>query len=493
MLATDPSNHAITTSTTTSPPMKKEDLIASLHKIGRLYWYRPDTADCLVRVVKLSTCSHRHPPQRIEEADEERMGKSASMPALHYHSIKSMPASAGPSTIHFRDNGCPRGIFNGESCSKRKKVDTKDSESERTSGSRSPVHQSLSPPTASRQHLPQHLSKSRRESAPATTTSSCPHCPAQRNGKLYRLHKDFLIHQSSVLSSLLSSSTMAPTSTLSSNSNLPAIELPLPDPSVFSLFVEYFYMGDFSRLTSAMETGTVRWESVMLNARHLGLSEGLKTRLGGWWRLRQTRAGERQHRGSLPAKSLVAMVKGASGETERDANGLKGRMRAYTTGDRQDDPMALRMTPARAFAGLASPPRADTTTKRRSSPNYPCYTSSPDSQPSNPVPAHQLNTSPLPSIRAGSPLPSPRTLPHSLSHTEQHPYAHHTVFQPHRDGDKSPGEAHKPPSAVKQLLLGGKRRRALSSLAYYCSTGVPTTLTGGERGSVAGVVGGVKP
>lgn len=469
----------------TQPTMKREELISSLHKIGPLYWHRPDTADCLIKVVKLYTCSHR---QLSEEG--QRFGATSA----------SMPNSAGPSTSHFAErvstgrsptsSHVREGSIEGESYVKRRRLDP-DQHERSTPGSIrfSPPHH--------------HLAENRRESAPPATTSpsSCPLCPPRLEGRLYRLHKDFLIVQSSSLSHLLSSPSLSSTE----SEDLPSIELPLPDPTVFDLFVEYFYLGDFTRLTSAMENGKVSWESVMLNARHLGLDGGLKTKLGGWWRLRSGRptiSSRAGHRGSLPAKSLVGALRTAASNME-DGEGKRrvgGRARAYTTGCKQDDlrerererrvSRSAAMTPIRAFAsGMPLPPPpipGDTspisTRKRTRSPghgSYRSYTSSPYS-PSSKQPPTSTPTPNTPLVSYDtSPVASHLTTDHSYYHSEKH----------NALSEKQEYKEQKPPSAVKQLLLGGNRRRALSNLAYYCSTGIPSSTLGDEARAGGGGVG----
>ncbi len=39
--------------------MSREGLVSSLHRVGHLYWHRPDTADCLVEVTRMGASQHQ--------------------------------------------------------------------------------------------------------------------------------------------------------------------------------------------------------------------------------------------------------------------------------------------------------------------------------------------------------------------------------------------------------------------------------------------------
>ncbi len=138
-------------------------------------------------------------------------------------------------------------------------------------------------------------------------------------------------------------------------------------------------MGDSGKLIAAMESGRVRWEGVMLNARHLGLSHAIKTRLGACG---TTVKAICRHLAILEPAQLLAAT--------------RSRKAFKQTGE-------LHVLSANIYSTLIILARLDAS-------------------------ADQIST--------------------------DHPRA------------KGVGNA-----AVRQLLLGGRRRRALSSLALYSSTG----------------------
>lgn len=617
--------------------MTREELIRRLHSVGDLYWCRSDTADCLIKVVRLSVSQHtgrsmnRQPQRHCRQClcsslkhhnDHNARIDSPHGPALATSELQSTPNSAPPTTSRFSSDdstdkytqdqsyqGLPRisdskarskssedhsktwpiiaassSTKPGRSDHKRERHDSMESSTRpgtydghlyRASASMPllPVHETRSPSN----NFPRERISSgdaRRESAPpsmdgvtavaATPTRRCTRCDSyavepDEGAKTYRLHKDFLITQSDTFRKLLgsvsrthSASTSQQTKgeqngptgesrqgrTISTGSQFlsldtsadsqTCLELALPDPSSFETLIEYFYTGDFGKLAAAMESGTVRWENIMLNAQHLGLSQGLKMRLGAWWRYRQGQplgslhqhvqsASQRHdHRGSLPPRSLTpdfrARLEG--GRSERVSRLVGSRPRAYTTGSRQSAGLSdvgkegtAAMTPSRAFAGLPSGlariaaqenrvsgskrvrdaecqdfDRRDVRTEsRHDSVRLSRQLSRFNGQPK----ADRGNSMSMPiatTRRTSSTSSSPR-LP-QYSHYERRPNPQISA----RDDDRSVDtradiDIHEEraaaprPSAVRQLLMGGKRRRAVSSLAYYCSTG-PTTSSG---------------
>lgn len=328
--------------------MSPDGLVSSLHRIGHLYWHRPDTADCLVEVTRMGIAQH---------LSSSRHRSSASLPSF----ASSSRAASAPEGTHVR-------------------------------------------------HSEQRLCAAavRRESAPTSMSAStedacCRHsrCSAHNQAqtpptRIFRLHKDFLTSQSDLFRELLTSSR--PLSPWCVTKGFDRIELKpraeedngttrieslcieLPDPASFGALVEYLYMGDFGKLIEAIESGRVRWEGVMLNCRHLGISQATKTRLGAWWYHRQGHLSPSSHRRARSASH---------------SNTSSQRCLSKQVGF--------------ASSPLASP---------RRSPSWP-----------------RLDVS-------------------AQQNSMDHPRAN------------SVGSA-----AARQLLLGGRRRRALSSLALYSSTG----------------------
>lgn len=333
--------------------MSHEGLVSSLHSVGHLYWHRPDTADCLVEVTRRGASQHQSRSQYRSSASILKLASSS----------RAATALEGEHVRHSEKGAATR------------------RESAPTSMCASP------------------------EDACRRQSRCCPFDRAQTPPtRTFRLHKDFLTSQSDLFSDLLSSQ-MAP-SPLSSwhltkgfdgielkpradegNGTIRRTRIELPDPASFGALVEYLYMGDFGKLIEAMESGRVRWEGVMLNARYLGLSQAVKTRLGAWWYYRQGHSSPPQ--GHLSSSS---------------------HRRASTA------------------------PRSNTLSQRRSS--------------------KQAGF-------ASSPLASPRR-------SSSWPRLEASADRNSMDQTRAKSVAN---AAVRQLLLGGRRRRALSSLALYSSTG----------------------
>ena len=621
--------------------MTREELISRLHSVGHLYWRRPETADCLIKVVRLSASQHdgrsmnRQPQRHCRQCLCSSMGHhNARTDQPHGvapapSELLSAPGSAPPAISRFsrkdtmdkyRSNqsylGLPSSIIDSKSKDDSSEDHLKrwpksaagsstepglgDQDSKRHNSTESstrpgsydghiyrasasmpllPVRETPSP---RRNPMPQHVSIGdvRRDSAPpsmngatavaAAPTRRCTRCDSHagapdQGAKTFRLHRDFLITQSDTFKKLLgdamkngySKAGSASTSqqsegeqagltdgsqqsstTLTGRQSPSAhrhgsdddtsavsqtcLELALPDPASFEALIEYFYIGDFGKLAAAMESGAMRWENVMLNAQHLGLSQGLKMRLGAWWRYRQGQplgslhqhvqlTSQRQdHRGSLPPRSLTpdSRTRLEGGRSERVSRLVGTRPRAYTTGSRQSAGLSDEaMTPSRAFAGLPSglarvaaqerPGHGNKRARDAECQEFDSRAIRTESQHNLVRLSRQLARSsgqptadrsdsmsmPLATTRRTSSTPSSPRLPR-FPHHERRPDLRISARDEDRSVDARTNiDIHEEraaaprPSAVRQLLMGGKRRRALSSLAYYCSTG-PTTNSG---------------
>ncbi len=162
------------------------------------------------------------------------------------------------------------------------------------------------------------IADTRRESAPSTlgggassasadTQAQCWGCCAsdatsrqEEWAKVYYVRKDVVASQSDLFRELVQAQQVESGEIGSRTARMIEVALTLPDATSFGVLLDYFESGDFGRISSAMESGEARWESVMLNARHLRVSEVLKMQLGAWWRHQQGR----MHRGSLPASAV---------------------------------------------------------------------------------------------------------------------------------------------------------------------------------------------
>lgn len=445
----------------------REELISRLHCVGHLYWQRNDTADCTVKVFRLSSSQQRRYCQQCLNSTNRLPSQKRPLEA------GSVATSAPPTRLRFRDDETP---------AKRSKLaatlPSRCSERPMCRSSASmPILPQPSPrsPTLSYGDL-------RRDSAPPNFKAEndpCSRCRPPDQTSTHHLHKDFLVTQSDTFQKIFEGGQAV-------------VELALPDPSSFEALVKYFYMGNFAELASAMESGQVRWENIMLNARHLGFSQGLKMRLGAWWRHRQGRPvgaalqQQREHRGSLPAKALGPILR-----SRLDI----GRPRARTLGSRQEpgqsssesDKLSPMMQVNRRSGTLASGMTCtiageDSDLRGERSKDRDCHPSIPTHKPgrfssrlSGDTPSSSASMSP-PAIRRSLAAPSPTPLPTSPR------FPHDILLEksvevrttsPERSrattDDQDEREAARRPSAVRQLLLSGKRRRALSSLAYYCS------------------------
>ncbi|SPO25550.1 uncharacterized protein UTRI_03028_B [Ustilago trichophora] len=577
-------------------PMTEAELTSSLHRVGRIYWHRPDTADCLVAVTRLSQRQrspqqhqhHRHQnpcicnaTDRIVESklSKRQLRQSAStapstpllqtfsptisastLPAICSSpnrlgqmppastSTPTQPSSLARCRESDKDFGTKPSNLDGDgvdgTCGSvlqstqkssyrstigqvprhrsRASISTLSTLGEDPSPAASEPRRTDAETTAS-SSISRLLSSGdiRRESAPPNmyAAGTCTRCHSHADDEqdqrvtTYRLHRDFLISQSQVFKQLLQpgrGDAASPEGTavkgdpsISDDTNHPttSIEIALPDPSSFAVLIEFFYMGNFNKLTAAMESGKVRWENVMLNASHLGLSAGLKMQLGRWWRERQDRlhasdsVRQAYYRSSMPAEGYVwtSGVDG-SGEigvrygasTSRSGSGGR-RCRAYTTGSRQQverSECKVSMMPSRALAlptGLVrsvSEEGIPSGSKR-------FRTTEPDTEASYRHNRH-CNTGLQHTNTARSVVQSPRssTVPNHLPRTRQSmdacwPRKAHDASveeQLQKDegrlDDRRAVTRQERPSTVRQLLLGGgKRRRALSNLAYYCSAG----------------------
>ena len=560
-------------------PLQHEELVRALHQIGRLYWQRPDTADCLVRVVRLCSCQHSHQRLRHEHSRhcDSRLLSTSVHPEVQRgighrrfeESCRSAPISATASTSTFQlDRGpdrCrnPRNLHepallpepkhwtdgDDNTSRKRPRHETDHHEQrypDRRSTTRTDIGESSqdqanvssptrstytaphSPPVSNPKHdspaeVPGAKPKRentcspdpRRESAPSsmcgaataaarTVFPGCAHCCSHshaqdRGGTMFLLHKDFLTTQSALFKELLQAnndptdpSTRKPTdNVVNSNGNAVSVKksrqtcitVALPDPGSFDVLVEYFYMGDFSKLAATLDSGIVRWENVMLNAQHLGLSSASKMQLGAWWRLRQGRFLQQQkiQRASLPATSPGRPSAGSAALMQPLKSAT--RPRAYTTGSGQQvGPHRTSMFPSNAHAALPNAAARPSSRERKRSRDWGV------AEAETALHRHSHGNRGVPAQH--EPPPSLRPSTHHLSRPID-TVSSTLIPMLGKSGYSSPGmsprttgspseverlvgkgEHH--PSAVRQLLLGGTRRRALSNLAYYCSTEAPS-------------------
>lgn len=477
-------------STNQAVQLTRKELTARLHEVGKIYWHRPDTADCLVKVVRLSSCQHERHPGPDQQC--LRKANNPSRPTSHIHSA---PTSASASACQFPYQAQRRSqdlhALPGPSrrTVSENHVYTKRS---RLVEPTSPFRHSLLNTEARRESAPPNMLGA--ASAASATQRPCLRCDdSVQNVAMYRLHSDFLKSQSDLFAKMLCSDNDTQDASASSAVDADsrphrAVTVALPDPTSFEKLVEYFYMGDFSKLSAAMESGKVRWENVMLNARHLGLSQELKMQLGAWWRIHQGHSGVKQgmHRGSLPTGVPAPMVEpsrrgGVGGSSEGRGS---ARPRAYTTGTRPQIEPAMEkrmiMTPSRAFASLPKPlPRLSTdehtlsgVKRRREADHSPISADYPQPSKSPRADATQQRfvRPALPVASGMISLSSPvRRSPISPRFSRDI----HSKMDLYTSTSKTTTER---PSAVRQLLNSGNRRRALSSLAYYCSTGVPGSV-----------------
>ncbi|SPO25663.1 uncharacterized protein UTRI_03028 [Ustilago trichophora] len=562
--------------------MTEEELTNSLHRVGRIYWHRPDTADCLVTVTRLCSTQNERlcSPQQQHQLDRHqnpclcnrtnqivqrhRLSTAPLTPLLPTFSSNtscastlsqngsSAPQSHGQKPpISTTKPIHPSNLGAKDLCSKSSNLNDGGvggssglilQSAKRTISSRHRSNGSLSSLSTVSEDLTSSACEPkrteagnvassnrssllvsgdiRRESAPSNMYSArtCCHIDDEQNQRstTYRLHRDFLISQSQVFKALLqpdqgetASASLAATTSIKQDTLTTSVEIALPDPSSFAVLVEYFYMGEFDRLTSAMESGKVRWENVMLNASHLGLSTGLKRQLGGWWRGRKDglHSVERgvYHRSSLPVLTSDRNGSGGGelgswyGASSSQTGSGGGRCRAYTTGSRDQVEYKERevaMTPSTALA-LASGLVRPATEEGISSGNKRIRTTEPDTESSHRHSLHYRAGSQQNANTARTVVQSPRSRSTSTSS-----HLHRTrksmdaswpleslkapvEEQLQRDQGRSNdgravswhGRAERP-SAMRQLLLGGggggggggKRRRALSNLAYYCSS-----------------------
>ena len=533
--------------------MTSTELIRSLHRIGHLYWDRPDTADCLVKITCLSSVYHERDRHRLcsrclcnaaDRYHQNEVAKSGRT-ARHYDPSSSpnsstslpraevAPASAPASTTCFRSdnlgdcvevlpyptagpirrddegrlvyatqpklaadvpsqhdgwrryhNACvTRGSSSSFKVGECSRCPTGACLSPRSTLVDARASSDVEPWRTHQAQVPQVHPARRQEASEGKRRGSlppsmyvagadhrCTRCQNHQHETLttYRLHKDFLTSQSTAIRQMVRAraseqvrrtscppgietrrSVSAEAADMAKHikkgqqhrrdgngdaDQILNLEIAVPDPSSLGVLFEYFYTGDFGKLAEAMESGQARWENVMLNASHLGLCDALKMQLGAWWRQRSdlarpsirrsdADAAQRMARGSLPSDSQVSWKRrdGAA-----SPNRVFGRPRAYTTGSGQRsmcDTEAL--TPSRVFStlssGLAGAVAEGQTSKRGKRDRKEEHKAS--------YQQHELRPEP----RSG-------TAPTSVR-----------------------------PSAVQQLLLGSKRRRTLSALAYYCS------------------------
>lgn len=128
---------------------------------------------------------------------------------------------------------------------------------------------------------------------------SLPTCipyEADPQALVFPLHQDYLITQSSLFRTLFAPAPGNPDAPSSSRSIKgarrlptpptapPAVLLPLPDPTSFSVLVHWLYWGDITALESALSKGLVEWQGVVKNVHYLGMDDNVKRVLGKWWR-----------------------------------------------------------------------------------------------------------------------------------------------------------------------------------------------------------------
>lgn len=426
-------------------------------------------SDCIVRVVRLSSCEHQRqrqhhhhchirpcrcttPRHEAHNVDSERgpidkrltaaSARQIDIAPTHTHSA---PPSASASTSHFRSQD--HAIISPEHAESKH---ARALAPYRSKGGRGDLDA---------------IADTRRESAPsslgggassasADTHAQCRGCCAsdatsrqEEWTKVYYVRKDVVASQSVLFSELVQAQQVGSGEIGSRAARMIEVTLTLPDATSFGVLLDYFESGDFGRISSAMESGEARWESVMLNARHLRVSEMLKMQLGAWWRHQQGR----MHRGSLPAQAVApphAAQAHISEPSSSRPSQTGARPRAYTTGnggrpslhDRLSESKKI-LTPSRALF-VASPSKA------------------------SPEPTHAAKRTREGWIRS---TPRRDSRPEGLySVTRAEPRA------------RSPPPMRKTRPAALQATLS-KRPRALSSLAYYCSVApgskIPPTLT----------------
>ncbi|CEH17157.1 hypothetical protein CBOM_03223 [Ceraceosorus bombacis] len=207
-------------------------------------------------------------------------------------------------------------------------------------------------PTKEVARISQLRNEQRRASAPSPSRQEgaglapVARTPAHRR-LTYRVHSDYLTTQSTLFRDVLAELKQSPADadgrpTIDSTSPLlgapqarlirpaapnllPAVVLPLPDPSAFSAILHYLYFGDFTALASAMDSRLVKWEGIVANAEALGCGASFKRHLGRYWRSKvasneqapsqpaspiptHLRDGQGTSRGSVHAFSMAAMM-----------------------------------------------------------------------------------------------------------------------------------------------------------------------------------------
>lgn len=309
-----------------------DGLIKKLHRVGERYWTQPESSDCTIVVV---VCPERNKQGRSLAASTMQRQTSASSAVSTgtllsrqfndlFRSVRSqhLDLDPSPTSPFFEQNGAHERRTFGKRCSQRSSECTSTPSGAYFSGDSSSAN-TLSTPASSIWSQPSctdfrayatkaiplqvTINEARRESAPACAGNFESTVEGETR-HTFRLHRDFLIAQSSLFRKFLGApansiiDTCADTSVTNQTFKIPSgarqspcllsrpigqkpvLQLPIPsDISSFVVLLEYLYLGDFERLTRAMESGEVRWERVMLNAQYLGLDEGLKQKLGVWW------------------------------------------------------------------------------------------------------------------------------------------------------------------------------------------------------------------
>lgn len=457
--------HTVIRTTEASAQLKANMSAPSQHRQPRDH----QPSDCIVRVVRLSSCEHQRqrqhhhhchitpcrcttPRHEAQNVDPERgpidkrlttgSARQTDVAPPHTHSA---PSSASASTSHFRSQD-------------HAVISLKHSESK---------HPRASAPCRSKRGRGEldSIADTRRESAPSTlgggassasadTQAQCRGCCAsdatsrqEEWAKVYYVRKDVVASQSDLFRELVQAQQVGSGEIGSRAARMIEVALTLPDATSFGVLLDYFESGDFGRISSAMESGEARWESVMLNARHLRVSEVLKMQLGAWWRHQQGR----MHRGSLPASAVPPphATQAHISEPSSSRHGQTGaRPRAYTTGnggrpslhDRLSESKRI-LTPSRALV-VASPSKT------------------------SPEPTHTAKRT-----REGRIRSTPRR--------DSRPESLYSVVRAEPRARSPPPMRKARPAALQATL--SKRPRALSSLAYYCSVApeskMPPTLT----------------
>ena len=159
---------------------------------------------------------------------------------------------------------------------------------------------------------------------------------------VFPLHREYLVTQSTLLRTLLTTSphldlaalatsspplpeqSPSPSRTVRGARILPtrsgatvAIHVPLPDPASFGVLLHWLYWGDDGALESALNRGLVTWQGVVKNIDYLSLDDSVKRVLGKWWRRWiKTDSGRGRSTETIPDEGSSERVPLPDGENE---------------------------------------------------------------------------------------------------------------------------------------------------------------------------------